>query len=131
MPSKDDRTEAIKCYWWPLNGACRTRRASSPSSMPMVTAPGRPSPVAEHDIRPGDDHDRGNRDALAHGMIEVHGTRTAAVARENARAAALAGQAMQAKSWIRMLGIIQRRQAGQVSPLPTSCDPSAGGTAKQ
>ena len=71
-------------------------------------------------------------DALAHDMIEVHGTRTAAVARENARAAALAGQAVQAKSWIRVLGIIQRRQAGQVSPLPTSCDPSAGGgTAKQ
>jgi hypothetical protein len=70
-------------------------------------------------------------DALAHDMIEVHGTRTAAVARENARAAALAGQAMQAKSWIRMLGIIQRRQAGQVSPLSTSCNPSAGGTAKR
>jgi hypothetical protein len=70
-------------------------------------------------------------DTLAHDMIEVHGTRAAAVARENARAAALAGQAMQAKSWIRVLGIIQRLQAGQVSPLPTSCDPSAGGTAKQ
>jgi hypothetical protein len=70
-------------------------------------------------------------DAFAHDMIEVQGTRTAAVARENARAAALAGQAVQAKSWIRTLGIIQRRQAGQVSPLPTSCDPSAGGTAKK
>ena len=69
-------------------------------------------------------------DTLAHDMIEVHGTR-AAGARENARAAALAGQAMQAKSWIRVLGIIERWQAGQVSPLPTPRDPSAGGTAKQ
>jgi len=116
----------------PLSGTCRALRASSPSSMPMVTAPGRLFPSLSTTF----DQvmimtDEINDDALAHDMIEVHGTRTAAVARENARAAALAGQAMQAKSWIRMLGIIQRRQAGQVSPLPTSCDPSAGGTAKQ
>jgi hypothetical protein len=100
--------------------------------MPMVTAPAAffPSLSTTFDqvMVMTDEIDD---DALAHDMIEVHGTRTAAVARENARAAALAGQAMQAKSWIRMLGIIQRRQAGQVSPLPTSCDPSAGGTAKQ
>jgi len=70
-------------------------------------------------------------DTLAHDMIEVHGAQAAIVARENARAAALAGQATKAKSWIRVLGIIQRRQAGQVSPLPTSCDPSAGGTAQK
>ena len=31
----------------------------------------------------------------------------------NARAAALAGQAMQARSWIRVLGIIQRQQVGK------------------
>ena len=70
-------------------------------------------------------------DTLVHDMIEVHGAQAAIVARENARAAALAGQATKAKSWIRVLGIIQRRQAGQVSPLPTSCDPSAGGTAQK
>ena len=38
---------------------------------------------------------------LARDMIEVHGTEAATVARENARAAALAGQALQAKSWIK------------------------------
>jgi hypothetical protein len=49
--------------------------------------------------------------SLARDMIEVHGTAAAApVARANARAAALAGQAAQAKSWIRVLGIIQRHQ---------------------
>ena len=49
--------------------------------------------------------------ALARDIIEVHGREAASVARENARSAALAGQAAQAKSWIRVLGIIQRRQA--------------------
>jgi hypothetical protein len=47
-------------------------------------------------------------------MIEVHGKRAATVAREDARAAALAGQAEKAKSWIRVLGTIQRQQAGKV-----------------
>ena len=54
---------------------------------------------------------------LARDMIEVHGAEAAAVARKNARAAALAGQAMQARSWIRVLGIIQLRQAGYVAQL--------------
>jgi hypothetical protein len=63
-------------------------------------------------------------DTLAHDMIEVHGSGAATVARENARTAALAGQATQAKSWIRVLGIIQRRQAGQVSSVRTARDPS-------
>lgn len=50
-------------------------------------------------------------DQLARDIIDVHGREAAAVvARENARAAALAGQAARAKSWIRVLGIIQRRQ---------------------
>ena len=49
--------------------------------------------------------------ALARDIIEVHGREAATVARDNARSAALAGQAAQAKSWIRVLGIIQRRQA--------------------
>ena len=46
--------------------------------------------------------------SLAHDMIEVHGAEAAAVARANARTAALAAQMAQAKSWIRILGIIQR-----------------------
>jgi hypothetical protein len=45
---------------------------------------------------------------LSHDMIDVHGTKAAAVARDNARAAALAGQTAQAKSWISVLGLIQR-----------------------
>jgi hypothetical protein len=53
-------------------------------------------------IEGSDDH------ALVRDIIEVHGREAASVARENARSAALAGQA---KSWIRVLGIIQRRQA--------------------
>jgi hypothetical protein len=47
---------------------------------------------------------------LARNMIDVHGTRAAVIARENARGAALAGQPVQARSWIRVLGNIQRRQ---------------------
>ncbi len=64
-------------------------------------------------------------DTLARDMIEVHGTGAAAVARENARAAALAGQGMRARSWIRVLGIIQRWQAGHALPLPISPNRSA------
>jgi hypothetical protein len=48
--------------------------------------------------------------ALARDMIEVHGTEAATVARDNARVAALGGQALRAKSWIRVLGMIQRQQ---------------------
>ena len=50
---------------------------------------------------------------LARDMIDVHGREAATVARENARAAALGGQAAQAKSWIRVLGIIQHQLAGK------------------
>jgi hypothetical protein len=59
-----------------------------------------------------DDHKR------ARDIIEVHGRDAAAVARKNARAAAVAGQAMEARSWIRVLGIIQRQQASNSSPGP-------------
>ena len=52
-------------------------------------------------------------------MIDVHGREAATVARENARAAALAGQPMQAKYWIRVLGIIQKQQAGKASAIRT------------
>jgi hypothetical protein len=41
------------------------------------------------------------------------------VARENPRAAALAGQPTQAKYWIRVLGIIQRQQAGEAAAITT------------
>jgi hypothetical protein len=54
-----------------------------------------------------DDHLR------ADGLIAVHGDTAAAVARGNATSAALAGQAVQAKSWIKVLSIIQRRQANK------------------
>lgn len=62
-------------------------------------------------------------------MIEVNGTGAAAMARENARTAALAGQGMQARNWIRVLGIIQRWQDGHASPLPISSNRSADDTA--
>jgi hypothetical protein len=57
-----------------------------------------------------DDPDEG---LLAHNMIDVHGTGAAAIARENARGAAVAGQPVPARSWIRVLGIIQRQRAAQ------------------
>ena len=41
--------------------------------------------------------------ALATGMIEVHGAEAAAVSRGNARGAALAGEPMRARSWIRCI----------------------------
>jgi hypothetical protein len=47
-------------------------------------------------------------DTLARDMIEVHGTEATTIARDNARAAALAAQIPEAKAWIRVLGIIQR-----------------------
>ena len=50
---------------------------------------------------------------LARDMIEVHGREAATIARENARAAALAGQAARAKQWIRALGFVQRQLAGK------------------
>jgi hypothetical protein len=61
--------------------------------------------------------DKIDDDALVHDMIEVHGSGAATVARENARTAAVAGQATQARAWIRVLGIIQRRQAGSASSI--------------
>jgi len=53
---------------------------------------------------------------LARRIIEVHGAEAAAVARANTRGAALAGQAVQARSRIRVIDIIQRRRA--VDPAP-------------
>ena len=63
----------------------------------------------------GDTVDDGGADQqrLARDLIEVHGNEAPAVARGNARTAALAGRPIVAKSWIRVLSIIQRQQAGQ------------------
>ena len=49
--------------------------------------------------------------SLARDMLGVHGLKAAIVARDNARAAALAGQRPQAKFWIRVLGLIQQSGA--------------------
>ena len=67
---------------------------------------------------------------LARDMVDVHGTEAANIARENARGAALAGQAIQAKSWIRVLGIIQRQQAGRSSSSRGPDNPPAAKSVK-
>jgi hypothetical protein len=48
---------------------------------------------------------------LARNMVDVHGAEAAIIVRANARGAAVAGRPTQAKSWIRVLGMIQRNQA--------------------
>ena len=53
--------------------------------------------------------DSADEQSLARDMIDVHGAEAAVVARDNARTAALAGQTPQARSWIRVLGLIQQR----------------------
>jgi hypothetical protein len=68
--------------------------------------------------------DASDNDKLARDMIDVHGTEAATVARENARAAAVAGQAAQAKYWIRVLGCIQRPQASKVHGDLSPSDPA-------
>jgi hypothetical protein len=55
--------------------------------------------------------------SLAGSMLKVHGGEAPAVARGNARNAALSGQPMQVRSWIRVLGIIQHRRADTPCPL--------------
>lgn len=70
--------------------------------------------------------DDSDDDTLARDIINVHGPMAAGVARDNARAAVVAGQGIQARSWIRVLAIIQRQQAGQRSTTRTSPDASAG-----
>ena len=70
--------------------------------------------------------DESNERTVARDMIEVHGVEAPTVARENARGAALAGQVAGAKSWIRVLGLIQRQQANQAPPIRTSADLPAG-----
>ena len=63
------------------------------------------------------DHDGADQQRLARDLIEVHGDEAPAVARGNARTAALAGQPIVAKSWIRVLSIIQRQQAGEARKI--------------
>lgn len=56
-----------------------------------------------------------DEESLARNMIDVHGAEAATVARGNASGTALAGQPAQAKSWIRVVGIIQRHQASSTA----------------
>ena len=64
-------------------------------------------------------NDGSDNDKLAGDMIDVHGKKAATVARENARAAALAGQPTQAKYWIRVLGMVEKHQAGKALAIRT------------
>ena len=63
------------------------------------------------------DHDGADQQRLARDLIEVHGNEAPTIARGNARTAALAGQPIVAKSWIRVLSIIQRQQAGEARKI--------------
>jgi hypothetical protein len=47
-------------------------------------------------------------EALAHDIIDVHGSGAAELARENAQTAMLSGRIAQAKSWLKVLAMIQR-----------------------
>jgi hypothetical protein len=58
----------------------------------------------------------GDDEQLARDMIDVHGADAAIVARDNVRAAALAGQRPQARHWIRVLEIIQRCRSDAKTP---------------
>ena len=60
--------------------------------------------------------DGADEPSLARDIIDVHGAEAATVARNNASAAALGGQRLRAKLWIRVLGLIQRQQAGKAMP---------------
>ena len=62
----------------------------------------------------GDDDGAGK---LVRDLIEVHGNDAPTIARGNARTAALAGQPTLAKSWIRVLRMIQRQQAGAAKDI--------------
>ena len=56
-------------------------------------------------------NDRRSREqTLARDMIQVHGAEAATVARSNARSSAFAAQFPAARSWIRVLALIQRQQ---------------------
>jgi antitoxin (DNA-binding transcriptional repressor) of toxin-antitoxin stability system len=59
--------------------------------------------------------------SLARDMIEVHGGEAVTIARHNARAAALVSQLQQAKSWLRVVDLIQRQRADKPA-LPRGAD---------
>jgi hypothetical protein len=46
-------------------------------------------------------------------VVQGTGEAAASVARDNAKSAALAGQTVQAKSWLKTLSIIQQRQSNK------------------
>jgi hypothetical protein len=48
-----------------------------------------------------------SEELLARNMVDVHGAEAATIVRANARGAAVAGQPVQARSWIKVLGMIQ------------------------
>jgi hypothetical protein len=53
-------------------------------------------------------------EAFAHDIIDVHGSGAAELAREKARTAILSGRIAPAKSWLKVLAMIQRQQAARV-----------------
>lgn len=57
----------------------------------------------------GTPHQPEATDELARDMIDVHGAEAAGVARENARAAVCSGRPNEARTWIRVVDLIQRR----------------------
>jgi len=61
---------------------------------------------------------------LARDMIDVHGADAAGVARDNARAAARAGQLIEARKWLSLVELIQRRarrdSAGAVASMDSA-----------
>jgi hypothetical protein len=62
-------------------------------------------------------------DELARDMIDVHGADAAGVARENAREAACSGRPNEARTWIRVVDLIQRR-ARRDDAAVASVDPA-------
>ena len=55
-------------------------------------------------------------------MTNVHGADAAGVARDNARAAARAGQLIEARKWLRLVELIQRRARRDGADAAASVD---------
>jgi TPR repeat protein len=78
--------------------------------------PKRPKPAAQLSPKHPDGGgaqwmaDDPGEELLARNMVDTHGAEAATIVRANARGAAVAGQPGQAKSWIRVLGMIQHHQ---------------------
>ena len=56
--------------------------------------------------------------ALAHDIIDAHGSGAAELARENPRTAILSGRIAQAKPWLKVLAMFQGQQAARVGIGP-------------